>query len=128
LKVKGKVFDKFKAYKALVKNEIKMKIKTLRSDNGIKFVSKMFDNFLCECGIQQQTSAPYTLKQNGVMEQTNKTIMECTRNKCAQGLDLEFWAKEMNTTVNIKNRCPTKTLDSKPRKKHGPIESMMYFI
>jgi hypothetical protein len=32
---------------------------------------------------------------------------------CAQGFDLEFWAKEMNTTVYIKNRCPTKTLDSK---------------
>jgi hypothetical protein len=30
LKAKGKVFDKFKAYKALVENQIGMKIKTLR--------------------------------------------------------------------------------------------------
>jgi hypothetical protein len=29
LKVKGRLFDKFKAYKALVDNEISMKIKTL---------------------------------------------------------------------------------------------------
>jgi hypothetical protein len=28
-KVKGEVFDKFKAYKALVENETSMKIKTL---------------------------------------------------------------------------------------------------
>jgi hypothetical protein len=49
----GEVFDKFKAYKALVENQTGMKIKTLRSDNGGKFVSKKFDNFLDECGIQQ---------------------------------------------------------------------------
>jgi len=32
---------------------------------------------------------------------------------CAQGFDLEFWAKAVNTTVYIKNRCPTKALESK---------------
>jgi hypothetical protein len=31
----------------------------------------------------------------------------------AQGLNLEFWAEAMNTTVYIKNRCPTKALESK---------------
>ncbi len=46
LKVKGEVFDKFKEYKALVKNQIGMKIKTFWSDNGGEFVPKNFDNFL----------------------------------------------------------------------------------
>jgi transposase InsO family protein len=45
-----------------------MKIKALRSENGGEFVSKKFDDFLCECGIQRQTSAPYTPQQNGVVE------------------------------------------------------------
>jgi hypothetical protein len=31
----------------------------------------------------------------------------------AQGLDLEFWAEVVNTVVYIKNRCPTKALESK---------------
>ncbi len=31
----------------------------------------------------------------------------------AQGLELEFWGKVVNTVVYIKNRCPTKALDSK---------------
>ncbi len=53
LKKKGKVLDKFKAYKALVENETGMKIKTLRSDNGGEFVSKKFDDFLRECGIER---------------------------------------------------------------------------
>jgi len=40
--------------------------------------------------------------------------MECVRSMIrAQGLDLEFWAKAVNTTVYIKNRCPTKALESK---------------
>jgi hypothetical protein len=40
--------------------------------------------------------------------------MECARNMIlAQGLEFEFWGKAMNTTVYIKNRCPTKALESK---------------
>ncbi len=106
-----------------------MKIKTLQSDNGGEFVSKKFDNFLHECGIQRQTSAPYTSQQNGVEKRANKTIMECARSMIrAQGLDLEFWAKAVNTSVYIKNRCPKKLLSQRPHKKHGPVESPMYFI
>ncbi len=52
LKTKGKVFNKFKAYKALVEIQTGMNIKTLRFDNGGKFVSKKPNDFLHECGIQ----------------------------------------------------------------------------
>jgi hypothetical protein len=45
------MFDKFKAYKAFVENQTGMNIKTLRFDNGGKFVLKKFDDFLRECGI-----------------------------------------------------------------------------
>ncbi len=45
-KAKGEVFDKFKAYKALVENQTGMKIKTLRSNNEGEFVSEKFDDFL----------------------------------------------------------------------------------
>jgi hypothetical protein len=43
--------------------------------------------------------------------------MECARSMIfAQGLEFEFWGKMVNTIVNttvyIKNRCPTKALDS----------------
>jgi len=107
------VFEKFKAYKALVENQTSMKIKTLRSDNGGEFLCKKFDDFLHECGMERQTSAPYTPQQNGVVERTNRTIMECVKSIRAQGLDLEFWAEAVNTAVYIKNRCRKKTLDSR---------------
>jgi hypothetical protein len=49
-----------------------------------------------------------------VAKWTNKTTMECARNmRHAQGLDLEIWAEAVNTTVYIKNWCPTKALDLK---------------
>jgi hypothetical protein len=61
-----------------------------------------------------QTSVPYTPQQNGIAEQGNKTIMECTRSMIhAQGFDLEFWAEAVNMTIYIKNWCPTKAFDSK---------------
>jgi transposase InsO family protein len=71
LKAKGEAFEKFKQYKALVENKIGHKIKVLRSNNGGEFVSKKFDAFLAECGIQQQTSVPYSPQQNGVAERAN---------------------------------------------------------
>ncbi len=113
LKAKGEAFEKFKQYKALVENEIGHKIKVLRSDNGREFVSKKFDAFLAECGIQRQTSAPYSPQQNSVAKRANRTIMECARSMIlAQGLELEFWGEAVNTAVYIKNRCPTKAIDS----------------
>jgi hypothetical protein len=60
LKAKGEVFDKFKQYKALVKNEMGRKIKNLQSNNGGKFVYKKFDSCFVECGIQQQTNVQYS--------------------------------------------------------------------
>jgi transposase InsO family protein len=76
---KREVFEKFKQYKALVENEIGHKIKVLWSDNGGEFMSKKFNAFLAGCGIQRQTSAPYSPQQNGVAERANRTIMECVR-------------------------------------------------
>jgi transposase InsO family protein len=80
LKAKGKVFEKYKQYKALVENEIGHKIKVLRFDNKGEFVFKKFNAFLAKCGIQRQTSAPYSPQQNDVAERANRTIRECARN------------------------------------------------
>jgi transposase InsO family protein len=84
----------------LVENENGHKIKVLQSNNGGEFVSKKLDTFLAKCGIQQQTSAPYSLEQNGVAERANRTIMECARSMIlAQGLEREFWGEVVNMAV-----------------------------
>jgi len=53
-------------------------------------------------------------QQNGVAECANRTIMECARGMIfAQGLEFEFWGEAVNMAMYIKNRCPTKALNSK---------------
>ncbi len=97
-----------------MENEIGHKIKVLRFGNGREFLSKKFDAFLAKCGIQRQTSVPYSPQQNDVVDCANRTIMECARNMIfTQGLELAFWGEAVNTAIYIKNRCPTKALHSK---------------
>lgn len=43
LKKNSKVFNKFKGLKALLENQMGMKIKGLRTDNGGEFCGKEFD-------------------------------------------------------------------------------------
>ena len=47
LKEKSEAFEKFKAFKALVENEIDFKIKCLRLEKGDDFISNEFEEF-CE--------------------------------------------------------------------------------
>jgi hypothetical protein len=129
LKAKGEGFEKFKQYKALVEKEIGHKIKVLQSDNGGEFVSKKFDTFLAECGIQRQTSAPYSPQQNGVAELANRTIMECERSMIlAQGLGLEFWGEAVNTVCTSKIDVQPRLLIPRPLKKHGVVGNPMCLI
>ena len=58
LKGKNKVFNKFKEYKASVKNHIERKIKTLRSDNGREFTSEEFKELCRQSRIKRELSTP----------------------------------------------------------------------
>ena len=53
LKEKSEAFNKFKTFKTLVENEIGVKIKCLRSNNGGEFTSKEFDIFYETHGIKR---------------------------------------------------------------------------
>jgi hypothetical protein len=60
LKEKSEAFNKFKSFKTLVENEIEIKIKCLRSDNGGEITSKEFDLFCETHGIKRQLSSTRT--------------------------------------------------------------------
>ena len=51
LRKKYEVFDQFKEFKALVKNEAEKKIKVLRTDNSGEFCGNKFEEFCKKCGI-----------------------------------------------------------------------------
>ena len=79
LKKKYEAFECFKIYKELVKNEINLKIKCLRSDYGREFTSKLFQQYCDENGIKRKFSTARTPQQNGVAERKNRTVQEMGR-------------------------------------------------
>lgn len=114
IKNKYEVFDTFMEYKALVENQTGKTIKTLRSDNGTEYVNNKFKNYLLQCGIMLNTSAPYTPEQNGLAERLNRTLLEKARSMLFQsGLKVDFWAEAIATAVYLKNVSPTKVLKDK---------------
>jgi hypothetical protein len=48
-------------------NEIGLRIKKIRSDNGTEFKNSQIEGFLEEEGIKHEFSSPYTPHQNGVV-------------------------------------------------------------
>lgn len=105
LKHKNEALKRFKEFKAQVENQTKKTIKVLRSDNGLEYCNKEFDNYLKGAGVIHQKTNPYTPQQNGLCERFNRTIVEKAR--CLlfdANLGKEFWAEATSTAVYLQNR------------------------
>jgi transposase InsO family protein len=83
IKERNKALDKFKIFKAEVKNQHNLKIKIIRSDRGGEYygrhtpygqVPRPFARFLQENGIVVYYSTPGEPQQNRVAERRNRTI------------------------------------------------------
>ncbi|KAH9741648.1 hypothetical protein KPL70_002701 [Citrus sinensis] len=119
IKKKSDVFPVFKEYKARVELESGKKIKCLRTDNGGEYTEGEFLAFCKQENIQRQFmvrqfTVAYTLQQNGVAEQMNKTLTERIRAMLRTvGLHNSFWAKATKTACYIVNRSPSTTIGLK---------------
>nr|GFB26731.1 putative ribonuclease H-like domain-containing protein [Tanacetum cinerariifolium] len=88
-----------------LENQLSLKVKVVRSDNGTEF--KNFDlNQFCELkGIKREFSVPKTPQQNGIAERKNRTLIEAARTMLADSLlPILFWAEAFNTACYIQNR------------------------
>jgi hypothetical protein len=59
IKTKGRVFQRFQEFKALVENQTGKKIKVLRSDNVGEYTSNEFNDFCAREGIKREVIVPY---------------------------------------------------------------------
>jgi len=59
----------------LVTNE-RVKIKTLRTDDGGEYTCSKLKNLLKQNGVRHEISAPYSPQQNGITERMNRTLVE----------------------------------------------------
>lgn len=112
LKEKSEAFKTFKEWCSAVELEKGCKVKCLRTDNGLEYLSKEFDNFRKERGIKRHRSIPLNPQQNGVAERANRTIIE--RVRCmlfSSGLGKRFWGEVASTAVYLLNKCPSSSIN-----------------
>ncbi|GJW00763.1 retrotransposon protein, putative, ty1-copia subclass, partial [Tanacetum coccineum] len=104
LKHKHEVFETFKVFKNEVKNQIGKTIKARRSDQGGKYISQEFKDYLKACGIVQQLTPPHTPQHNGVSERRNHTLLDMVRSMMnLTTLPLSFWDYSLEPTTRILN-------------------------
>lgn len=112
LRNRSDVLQAFKDYKRKVENQTGQRIKKLRTDNGREYLSKDFNSFLREEGVQRQLSVEYTPQQNGVAERANRTLTEMARCMMLQAnLPDSLWAETVNAAAYLRNRSATKCLN-----------------
>jgi hypothetical protein len=102
---KSKSFEKFKVYKEMVENEMDLKIKFLRYNNGGEFTSKEFMDYCSRHGIKRQFFIARTPQNNGVVERKNRTIQEMVRTMIMDSkLTDIFLTQEVHTSFHIQIR------------------------
>ncbi|GJU08785.1 retrovirus-related pol polyprotein from transposon TNT 1-94 [Tanacetum coccineum] len=80
-------------------------VKKLRTDNGLEFCNREFEQLCIESGIANILTVAGTPQQNGVAERMNRTLMDKVRCLLIQsGLPKTFWAEATCTAAYLINR------------------------
>ncbi|KAJ9551529.1 hypothetical protein OSB04_015574 [Centaurea solstitialis] len=105
LRTKDETSGLIKPFVKRVENQVNLRVKVIRSDNGTEFKNTDLNSFCEEKGIERQFSAPRTPQQNGVAERRNRTLIEAARTMLADSkLPITFWAEAVNTACYVQNR------------------------
>jgi transposase InsO family protein len=93
-------------------------VKRLRTDNGLEFFNRQFNEFCKVKGIVRHKTVVHTPQQNGTVERQNRTLLE--RARCIlfnAGLGKEFWAETVSTACYLMSRSPTTSIECKTPEK-----------
>ncbi|GJX90932.1 putative ribonuclease H-like domain-containing protein [Tanacetum coccineum] len=97
-----------------IENQLNHKVKVIMCDNGTEFKNREMNEFCGLKGIKKEFSVSRTLKQNGVTERKNRTLIEAARTMLVDLLlPAVFWAEAVNTACYVLNRV----LVTKPHNK-----------
>ncbi|GKB73427.1 retrotransposon protein, putative, ty1-copia subclass, partial [Tanacetum coccineum] len=118
LRFKHEAFGKFKEWKQLVENQTGRTVKKLRTDNGLEFCNREFEQLCIESGIARHLTVAWMAQQNRVAERMNRTLMDKVRCLLIQsGLPKTFWAEATCTAAYLINRSPLRAIE-----KNTPME------
>ncbi|KAE8692869.1 Detected protein of unknown function [Hibiscus syriacus] len=99
-------------WKVMVENEIGLKVKRLRSDNGGEYINNRFRDFCTNNGIKMETTVSMTPQQNDVAERMNITLNERARSmRIHARLPKLLWVEAINTAAYLINCGPLVPLD-----------------
>nr|GEX51317.1 putative ribonuclease H-like domain-containing protein [Tanacetum cinerariifolium] len=97
-----------------LENQLSLKVKVIRSDNGTEFKNNDLNQFCGIKGFIREFSVPRTPQQIGIAERKNRTLIEDARTMLADSLlPIPFWAEAVNTACYVHNRV----LVTKPHNK-----------
>nr|GEW24590.1 putative ribonuclease H-like domain-containing protein [Tanacetum cinerariifolium] len=69
-----------------LENQLSLKVKVIRSDNGTEFKNSDLDQFCRMKGIKREFSVTRTPQQNGIAKRKNRTLIEAARTMLADSL------------------------------------------
>ncbi|GKA32703.1 retrovirus-related pol polyprotein from transposon TNT 1-94 [Tanacetum coccineum] len=111
---KHEASETFKEWKQLVENQTGRTVKKLRTDNGLEFCNREFEQPCIESGIARHLTVAGMPQQNGLAECMNRTLMDKVRCLLIQfGLPKTFWAEATCTAAYLINRSPSTAIEKK---------------
>jgi len=115
LKTKDEMLNYFKHYKAKVENQLKRKIKRLRSDRGGEYFPRLFDELCEEHGIIHERTPPYSPESNGIAKRKNRTLTDLVNAMLdTAGLSKAWWGETLLTMSHVLNRIPNRNKETTP--------------
>ena len=115
-------FEKFKEWKILVETQTNRKVRKLRTDNGLEFYSKEFNQFCIKQGIERHKTIWGTPQQNGLAERMSQTIMEMV--KCiisSANYSTHFWDEAVMVITYLISRSPSTAIEMKTPEESGVV-------
>nr|GEX46673.1 putative ribonuclease H-like domain-containing protein [Tanacetum cinerariifolium] len=88
-----------------LENQLSLKVKVIKSDNGTEFKNNDLNQFCGMKGIKREFSVPRYPQQNGIAEGKNRILIEAARTMLADSLlPISFWVEAVNTACYVRNR------------------------
>ena len=114
MKAKTETLDKIKKYVQWLTTKFGRQPKYFKVDHGTEFINKEVEKYFSTLGIELQTTAPYSLAQNGIAERENRTLVELARAMIiAQKLLVFLWQEAVAHAEYLRNHAATWALDGK---------------
>lgn len=111
LKNKSDTLSAFKTWISEVENEKHCSVQSLRTDNGMEFLSNKFQELCRENGIKRKFTVPGNPQQNGVVKRMNRTLLDRVRSMLiSSSLPKCLWGEAVSTASYLINNSPSAAL------------------